>query len=265
MKELLRIDEIRSIELSILDHIDVVCKKNSIRYYLFYGSLLGAIRHKGFIPWDDDIDIVMPRPDYDKFVQLYKSDDSFELKKPGDNDYTYEFAKVFDKHTIVEEDVTGESDYGIWVDIFPLDGLSKLDKIQNLRLFFLQRSRVASIYSKPPRSSLLFKPFIYVYWRICKWIGCPYFIRKIDKLSRKYLYGDTNYVGFAPSIHSKNKYLDIDWFNDSIDIPFENKEYVAPKEWDACLTSLYGDYMVLPSEDKRQPHNVRAYRRNENL
>lgn len=265
MKDRLSIEKIRSIELSIMDYIDTICKEHSIQYFLFYGSLLGAVRHKGFIPWDDDIDIVMPRPDYDKFVGLYKSNDSFELKKPGDKGYTYEFAKVFDKNTVVEEDVTGESDYGIWVDIFPLDGLNKSDKLQNLRLFLLQRSRVASIYSIPPTSSLLIKPFVYIYWRICKWIGSSYFINKIDKLSRKYLFGDTEYVGFAPSIHSKNKYLDINWFNDSINLPFENREYVAPKEWDACLSSLYGDYMTLPPEDKRLPHSVRAYRKTEIL
>ena len=261
MKEQLLMDEIRSIEISIMDHIDSICKENNLRYYLFYGTLLGAVRHKGFIPWDDDIDIVMPRPDYELFVSLYRPNEQYELKKPGDEEYCYEFAKVVDKHTIVCEEVTGKSPYGIWVDIFPLDGLNRKDKLQNLSLFVLQRSRVASVYSHLPKSSPLSKPFVFLFWKICKRIGHPFFLRRICSLSKKYRFGDTEYVGFAPSIHSKSKFLDISWFNDAVEMRFEDRAYWAPKQWDSCLSSLYGDYMKLPPEDKRQPHYVIAYRR----
>ena len=256
---LLNLDEIKKMELGILLHIADFCNRNNIRYYLFYGTLLGAIRHKGFIPWDDDIDIVMPRPDYEKFILLYENENHYCLKKPGDEDYYYEFAKIFDDRTVVYEDVTNNTADGIWVDIFPLDGLSKSDKIQNGLLYFLQRSRVASVYASPPPTRIFYKPFVYLYWKLCRLIGSRYFILRITKLSQKYKFDESQYVGFAPSVHSKNKFLLRAWFDSAIDVLFEGEMFNAPKEWNECLKSLYGDYMKLPSEENRIQHRVNVY------
>ena len=97
MNKLLSIDEVKQTELSILDYIDSVCKQHNITYYLAYGTLLGAIRHKGFIPWDDDIDIYMPRKEYDKFIKLQADNKESQysvLSMYNDSEYFYEFAKI---------------------------------------------------------------------------------------------------------------------------------------------------------------------------
>ena len=117
-------DVIKEIELSILDYIDDVCKTNHIKYYLAYGTLLGAIRHKGFIPWDDDIDIYLLRDDYMKFVKIVNEqrNDRYEiLSIYNDDSYNYEFAKVIDKRTALNaSNFIINKKEGVWVDVFPL-------------------------------------------------------------------------------------------------------------------------------------------------
>ena len=129
MNRLLTIDEIKQTELSILDYIDSVCKQHNVRYYLAYGTLLGAIRHKGFIPWDDDIDIYMLRSDYDRFIQLLSAEKENHyslLSIYNDSDYFYEFAKVVDNRTSINaNNLKAMRNEGVWVDIFPLDNVPK--------------------------------------------------------------------------------------------------------------------------------------------
>ena len=128
----LEIEEIKHIEVDILKHVVKICNRHKLRYFLAYGTLLGAVRHQGFIPWDDDIDICMPRPDYDKFIEIWQKEKTLNeslnfgllFPSPGNN-YFYEFAKVTATDTVCEVnlpilDIKG---LGIWIDIFPLDGM----------------------------------------------------------------------------------------------------------------------------------------------
>ena len=111
------------IELNILSDVHDFCIANGIHYILFAGSLLGAIRHKGIIPWDDDLDIAMPRPDYDRFVATYQNNRYIVKTIDNSEDFVFTFSKVIDNSTVLIENKTEQSKIGINIDIFPLDGL----------------------------------------------------------------------------------------------------------------------------------------------
>lgn len=260
-KNQLSLEKIKEIELGIMEYIDAICTENHLTYYLAYGSLLGAIRHRGFIPWDDDIDIVMSRSDMNKLLDIVKSmnHERFGALIPLENGYNYEFAKIYDKRTTIHQLYVDDIEQGIWVDIFPLDGLKKDDKLQNLQLKIYQRCRVASIYRNCPPCSFIMKPFVWCFWKFTRMIGWEYFLGKIEQISKKYTVDECKHVGFAPSIHSKNKYIPKEWFGNGVMVDFEDRKFVAPVEWDNYLKSLYGDYMKLPPENQRVPHKVIAF------
>ena len=122
----IEINELKKLELDILIEIDEICTKNNFRYSLAYGTLIGAVRHKGFIPWDDDIDIFLPRPDYNKFVDYCSKNKTIFKLLSYDNSrwYSYPFAKATNQNTVIEEEETDfNGKMGIYVDVFPLDGL----------------------------------------------------------------------------------------------------------------------------------------------
>ena len=120
VKSEISLEEMKQIEVDILLNIDSFCKENGIKYGIGYGTLIGAVRHHGFIPWDDDIDIWMPRPDYDKFINYYQ-DPTYQLQCMEKGGYYRTYAKVFDTRTIITN--TNNKDMGIFVDIIPIDGL----------------------------------------------------------------------------------------------------------------------------------------------
>ena len=123
MREI-QFEEMKKIELNILIYFTEVCEENNLRYYLGGGTLLGAVRHKGFIPWDDDIDVMMPRPDFQKLLSLSINNENYNIIKPGTAGYYYNFAKLVDTRTILEEKGIKRIDgLGVYIDIFPLDGM----------------------------------------------------------------------------------------------------------------------------------------------
>ncbi len=124
--------EIKEIELKILIEFDRLCKENNLTYYLAFGTLLGAARHGGFIPWDDDIDVMMPRDDYERLLvgfNEWSQSDCYELKVYSDGYSIYPFAKMVNNRTVVTENFTRcEFKIGVWMDIFPLDNVNKDDR-----------------------------------------------------------------------------------------------------------------------------------------
>ena len=253
--------DVKDIEINILDYIDSICKKHHIEYFLGYGTLLGAIRHKGFIPWDDDIDICMKRKDYEKFISVLSNEkhETYNLLHSSiDSTYYYEIAKVVDVRTKVTGlDVDDIPNEGVWVDIFPLDAVSKHQKFQRYLVKVCMVFRIMSVYKKFPahKRSYLFYPL----WLIARLVGFKLPLKITDWLSKSGT--NENIIGYIAAMSTTgSKYCSpASWFKETVEVDFEGKKYPAPKAYHDYLKSKYGDYMKLPPENKRVGHPVEAY------
>ena len=255
----------QKIELEILEEFQRVCEELRLRYYLTAGSLLGAIRHKGFIPWDDDIDIAMPREDYDRFAvegskKLAK--DYFYQSYITEENFPYYFAKVRKKGTLFEEPILNKilMEQGIYIDIFPLDQCP--DNDETARLFFKVISFLDSI--------ILGKVSTGFQCGYRKWYAKRTW-KVLQHLPKKQIFALRESVRNIAEHFSSGKRLctvgghhgfpretyDADWFSETIEVKFEGKSFPAPKDWNALLENMYGDYMILPEENERQGHFIR--------
>lgn len=261
MKEL-DIQDIKIIQISILDYFDEFCKKNDIRYWLDYGTLLGAVRHKGFIPWDDDIDIGMLREDYKRAEILFnqQSNGLYAFKTPiNDNTYCYPFGKLIRTDTVLYEYGKEGITTGVYIDVFPYDNSPKSKRAVK-RMFkkrdFLGRLRRLQL---PMRAGLSKRKRILYRCgaTIIKIVPNNTINALIDKNARKYSKRETGIVSSFTDTY-ENKYLIVpkSLFRNLEDIEFEGKKYPAPKDYDFWLSSYYGDYMKLPPIEQRVKHHV---------
>ena len=252
------LEEMKQIEVEILLSIDSFCKENNLRYIVGYGTLIGAVRHQGFIPWDDDIDLWMPRPDYDKFIDSFKNA-NYQLLCMEHGDYYRMYAKVCDTRTIITN--TNNNNMGVFVDVIPIDGLpSKENEARHyLKKMIVIRRWIykvinCSIYGqkKPFLQSLL----LCFFERICPVHRMLVFFLR---LSNKYSFESSDYVGII-SLCSKPYLLKRAYFEDITELMFEGHKVNAPLNYDECLRALYGDYMKLPPEKNQIPsHAYHAY------
>lgn len=253
--------EMQRLELDILTEIDAFCQEQNLRYQLIAGTLLGAVRHKGFIPWDDDIDIAMPREDYERFYELFnKAYENTHLKLISyrDRSSLYPFFKVIDNRTIVyEQYVDPRFRTGVWVDVFPFDGLTD----DNTPFDVNERAqRTYKIIAANPDDATT--PLR----RLAKKILKPLVRRKdvfsvaeeLDRIAAATPIEEGNDIGvvvwgYGPC--ERMPYSTLDTFR----IDFEGKRFFAPRNYDACLTSIFGDYMTPPPASEQLPHFCRAY------
>jgi lipopolysaccharide cholinephosphotransferase len=256
--------ETKDILLNILVEIDAFCSKNNLKYYLAYGTLLGAVRHNGFIPWDDDIDICMPRPDYEKFISTFKSKNPrYEvLSHLKDNKYPYYFAKVHDRNTLLETKLTYKNRMGLYVDIFPIDAVPSDINLQKryMRKFNFYRNiyNIRSIRLNRRRSP--FKNALILMSRlVTSVIPFIYLQDKIDRISKLYNYEDHNLVSIA-AVTDQRLVLDKKLFSEGIKMKFENIEVKVPVAYEIILSKNYGNYMKLPPVEKQVSHHeIKAF------
>lgn len=259
--EKLSINEIKEIELNILKHVKKTCIENKLEYFLAGGTLLGAVRQEGFIPWDDDIDISMPREDYIKLLTILENGERYRSLSQSRDDYFYSFAKIVDLNTEVQELNVDYSfkNSGVWVDVFPIDGLPDDDKNigRHLKKVLLYRQLLYnSLMKKCPGSLTKIKHiFRYAFWRVSRMFGWKYWINKVGKLAVKYKYNESNKASCVVYGYGKVEVFDKEVFKFGSEKKFEDDLYSVPADYDKCLKSMFGNYMELPPEGKRITHH----------
>ena len=261
MKEL-STEELKKIQLDIMSEIDEYCKKNKLTYYLAAGTLIGAVRHKGYIPWDDDIDIFMKRNDYDKFIKNFFSGKGFKIVSPeNDKKYYLPFAKVIDTNTILKEEVNTKFDLGVYVDVFPLDSINEKDFCK----FYIKQKlliNMLNLKNLALKKRNIFKNLIVFTGKI---ILLPFpkkiLIAKINKNAKKYRNNQCDCLAnLMLLMYGKGDLWKEDYFNDVVYLDFEKNKYLCPKEYDKILTKTYGDYMKFPPKEKQVTHHsFKAY------
>jgi lipopolysaccharide cholinephosphotransferase len=268
MKKNISSEELKKMELDVLDYIIKRCEALNIKYFLSGGTLIGAIRHQGYIPWDDDIDINMLREDYDILLDdLRKQNDNYELltciDKKGYRSLT---TKLSDKRTQLEESdkTLGKIQIsGVCVDIFPVDGLGKDENIAHQHLNKILRYRkLFDIGNCPYKASTLKKTILRTpIWLMCKILGYKFFYKKIQKLGIMYSVKDSEYVACATSgAYKQREFMPREIYDQAIANPFEKRQCLVPIKYHTYLTIIYNDYMQLPPvEERKAPHELKAW------
>lgn len=270
--EEIKLEELKKIEFEVMCQIREICREQNIMYFLDGGTLLGAVRHNGFIPWDDDIDICMPRPDYNRFIDYCKNNDTpFGLAShETDSKYTQLFAKAYAKDTVCEE-IYGnrqKAEYGVCVDIFPLDGLgnSQDEALKLLHKSLFKRSLLKAAnwksFFKSKTRKWYVEPVRFVFFVLSRFVNPQKLIYKIEKIYRDIPYESSKKVGVVCGLYDDKEIMDCTIFEKFTYAVFENEEFTIPERYDAFLTNLYGDYMELPPPEKRVTHHTfKAYKK----
>ena len=253
--------------LNILIKVDIVLKEHRIRYSLDSGTLLGAVRHKGFIPWDDDIDIIVPRPDYNELMahpEWFAPE--LVLVAPGDGPSIHPFAKVIDRSLRAQEPLlNGVTDEYLWIDIFPVDAIPEnqddAEKLCRRQIELIKRYQMA-IFNHTARgvndTKTMLKAVVQPVYRA---IFPPNkTLEKLMQNETKYEYGSTPFLTNLswPSTSGKS-WIPMEDFDSLIEMPFECHSFSCIPHWDDYLTGLYGDYMIVPDENQRESHCIRVW------
>lgn len=255
MKEL-TIDEVKKIQLSILKRVTHFCEENDLRYYLCAGTMLGAVRHKGYIPWDDDIDIMMPRPDYEKLLMKFKVD-NLQLHHYNTTDhYYYPFAKIGAEHTRLKETLsTQASTMGINIDVFPLDGYPASEEEIQQHLTKIKELK-KRLYSKISvvNNRLAWYKKMYIK-AVAYLINGKRTAQKIDEIAKEFDFSSSPNAGIAVWGYEEREVCPKKVFTSGREIEFEGSFFNGPKDYDTYLTRVYGNYMQLPPKDQRVSHH----------
>lgn len=266
MKEL-TLQEIKEVEIELLRRFHSFCVENNIRYFISHGTLLGALRYKGFIPWDDDLDVLVPREDYDRLLAIYLDDERFKLFAPEkDRSYFYPYAKYCDMTTRkTESSYDNGLELGIDIDVFPLDhwddDLEKAKaevKYQRRYMKFLGLSKL-----RKPDSLNPVKRFVKgIVMKAIKLHRSEFYVAKIIGGAHKPEQKGSRYMGSkAWNVYGERDILPAEVFAEAVELEFEGQKFFAPVGYDTFLTSLYGDYLPEPPVEKRKTHHsFKAYK-----
>lgn len=255
-------DDLHAVLLEILSNIDEFCEKNNIRYSLGGGTLLGAVRHKGFIPWDDDVDIMMPRPDYNRFVSLFngynKNYQFIYAEKSKTVDTPHAYGKVHDIRTKIYEADSPTNKSGVYVDVFPIDGMPTnytLCKLymsfvtQFSQILYYKNRRFADLPTLSSRIKKLMSSF-FTY----KFLG-----RANTMVMSLFKYSTSTYAGAITGVYGMKERYPQSLFEHYTRIAFESKQFMSIKDFNTYLSQHYGDYMQIPPKEKQVNHQATAW------
>ena len=264
MRNKILIEDVKRIQLNILKYVDDTLSALGISYWLDCGTLLGSVRHKGYIPWDDDIDLIILRKDYDRAISALNSNSERYkvLTMNNTKDFFYLFAKITDTHTHIKEKGLREiGALGIYIDLFPLDYLPLKEKEYKRHVDGIFRLRSLIYYSLLDKSQFMSASFENKCKSILgKLIGRKRLMTRVDKMCRDYSAKGEGYIADIVGAGSKNRKIPSMVFDDTIMSEFEGRLYPIPVGYKQYLTFLYGDYMQLPPEEKRvSTHDFQAF------
>ena len=250
------LEERRQTQLEMLQEIHDFCLSHDIKYSLAFGTLLGAIRHKGFIPWDDDVDIMMPLPDMLRFKQEFKSEKLKYCDVDTESHYDMSFSRIVNMETYARVGIFNKT-YGINIDTYPIVAIPL--KFEEQEMFFCEVQKLQAIRNKYRRRKYL----------VCKYLPFST-VPGFDKVMKEYRdcivsnleYGSTGayYIVTLPLNQRKRVIYNVDIFSEGIQmVPFEGRNYSVIRMYDMFLKHTYGDYMQLPPEDQRHPYHGGRY------
>lgn len=248
---------------------DKFCKVNGLKYYAAYGTLIGAVRHQGLIPWDDDIDVYMKRDDYNKFCSLKgKVDGHYDIMDINNDDYwLLALAKFVDTNTTLWEFKRLPLIIGVYIDVFPLDECNKgqvinlknkYDKYSNLVVQSMEKYSLIDLYNSIIRvriRTFLSQVSILFYKRL----RCLYYKRKFAECIEENVKVKGDYLISYEGPYGAGEVFDKRLFAETVMLPFEGMYIEAPIGYEEYLTNIYGDYMQLPPEEKRVSHHGHYY------
>lgn len=243
--------------LEILKAFHEFCEINNLKYYITSGTLLGAIRHKGFIPWDDDIDVAMPDDDYRKLISIASKMEIYEIKERSIDSMfrTYGFMKMYDPRTTYIESMREHKEVrGVYIDIFPLNGFGNSYKkaVKSVsKIMFLKKLAYVNIGGHN-RGNFIKSVYSYFIGKI----NIERIFNKMEKIAYKNKFISSEYVGNAYGVYGAKELFNISTIGEPTLYEFEGFKFYGVEDYDAYLTSVYGDYMKLPKEEDRKKHSI---------
>ena len=259
--------------LDILKAFMQICDKHGLRYYCCAGTAIGAVRHHGIIPWDDDIDVIMPRPDYDRLLEIAKREDfgKYEIISPySDPTYPLYFSKLSDRTTTLIEERERPCVIGLFVDIFPLDAtdddIDEAKRLKDKYTKIINRLNAVSTHNTfGEYMHLLTDPKEWGRFAIktlaffCRTTIRRRLIAQMDEISHRYDYDQARNVQVYTGSYGYKEVFPKEWLGDGKMFPFEDTEVPLPQEYDKYLRHFFGDYMQLPPVEQGVEKHHRAY------
>lgn len=268
--EELSLEQIQKFSFLTLKKLVELISNLGLRYSLAWGTLLGAVRHQGFIPWDDDVDIMMPRPDYEQLIDYCKNHRKellpFELHNIKTNpNYVYVLSRFSDSRFKIDYDNVMDYGLGIFVDIYPVDGLGNTyEEAKNNNTRNAKKRRLAKLLEPghflKSESGLHKTIFKYPAYILARLMGRERLLKTIDSSCASIPYNASSFVGI-PTVEIEDKYIfKKDIFEEFVDIQFAGEIFKSISHYKEYLTQRYGDYMKLPPVEERIAHHFYSAR-----